>query len=30
VARVLTNGAGKSAVLVFIQQVLRANKAVHC
>jgi hypothetical protein len=30
VARVLTNGAGKNAVLVFIQQVLRAHKAIQC
>ena len=30
VARILTNGAGKTAVVLFIQQVLRANKAVQC
>ena len=30
VARLLTDGAGKRAVVVFIQQVLRANKAVQC
>jgi len=30
VARVLTNGAGKNAVLVFIQHVLRAHKAIQC
>lgn len=30
VARMLTDGAGKKAVLVFIQQILRANKAVQC
>lgn len=30
VARLLTDGAGKKAVLVFIQQVLRANKASQC
>jgi len=30
VARMLTDGAGKKAVLVFIQQVLRANKAIQC
>jgi hypothetical protein len=30
VARILTNGAGKQAVVVFVQQVLRANKAVQC
>lgn len=30
VARILTNGAGESAVLVFIQQVLRARKAMQC
>ena len=30
VARILTNGAGKKAVVLFIQQVLRANKAVQC
>jgi hypothetical protein len=30
VARVLTNGAGKKAVVLFVQQVLRANKASQC
>jgi len=30
VARILTNGAGKKAVVLFIQQVLRANRAVQC
>jgi len=30
VARMLTDGAGKKAVLVFIQQVLRGNKAIQC
>ena len=30
VARMLTDGAGKAAVVLFIQQVLRAHKAVQC
>jgi hypothetical protein len=30
VARMLTDGAGKQTLIVFIQQVLRANKAVQC
>jgi hypothetical protein len=29
-ARMLTDGAGKQALVVFIQQVLRANKAIQC
>lgn len=30
VARLLTDGAGKPAVKVFIQQVLRAYKSIKC
>jgi hypothetical protein len=30
VCAMLTKGAGKQAVLVFVQQVLRASKAVQC
>ena len=30
VARSLTDGAGKQAVVLFVQQVLRANKASQC
>lgn len=30
VARMLTDGAGKPAVRLFIQQVLRANRALKC
>ncbi len=30
VARILTNGAGKQTMIVFIKQVLRANKAIQC
>jgi hypothetical protein len=29
-ARILVDGAGKSVVKLFIQQVLRANKASRC
>jgi hypothetical protein len=29
-ARMLTDGAGKQALVVFIQQVLRAQKAIQC
>ena len=30
VCAMLTKGTGKQAVLVFVQQVLRANKAMQC
>jgi hypothetical protein len=30
VARMLTDGAGKDAVRLFVRQVLRAYKAVQC
>lgn len=29
-ARMLTEGAGKPAVTLFVQQVLRANRAIKC
>jgi hypothetical protein len=29
-ARMLTNGAGKEVLIVFIQQILRAHKAIQC
>ena len=30
VARMLTEGAGKPAVKLFVRQVLRANRAINC
>jgi hypothetical protein len=30
VARMLTDGGGKPAVKLFVQQVLRANRAIRC
>ena len=30
VARMLTDGGGKAAVKLFVQQVLRANRAIRC
>jgi len=30
VCALLTKGAGKAAVVLFVQQVLRANKALQC